>query len=143
MENLLERLASAVESGKALRDSPYPADLVGQDGAAELCRQALDNAIPPDMILKSGLVVGMRRIGDAFGEGRVFVPQILLAASWSRFGIPKGKAAWSLSSPAIGARSRAWPGLPMGVGSLRVPWTAACASGDPTGIRRAWCFPAA
>ena len=80
MSELLEKLASAVECGKANRESPYPADLVGQDGADELCRQALDDGMAPDEILKSGLVVGMRRIGDAFGEGKVFIPQILIAA---------------------------------------------------------------
>ncbi len=80
MSELLNRLADTVECGKANRESPYPEDLIGQDGAAELCRKALDSGIAPDEILKSGLVVGMRRIGDAFGEGRVFIPQILIAA---------------------------------------------------------------
>jgi methanogenic corrinoid protein MtbC1 len=80
MSDLLERLALCVEKGKVDRDSTYPPDMKGQDGASELCRQALDAGMPPDQVLKGGLVVGMRRIGDAFGAGKAFIPQILIAA---------------------------------------------------------------
>ncbi len=80
MSELLERLASCVEKGKVARDATYPPDMQGQDGASELCRQALDSGMPADEVLKGGLVVGMRRIGDAFGAGKAFIPQILIAA---------------------------------------------------------------
>ncbi len=80
MSELLERLALCVERGKVDRDAGYPPDMKGEDGASEICRRALDEGVPPDHVLRQGLVVGMRRIGDAFGAGRAFIPQILIAA---------------------------------------------------------------
>ncbi|MCP3860893.1 MAG: cobalamin-binding protein, partial [Phycisphaeraceae bacterium] len=80
MSDILERLALCVEKGKVDRDANYPPEMKGEDGAAELCRTALDEGTPPDRVLREGLVVGMRRIGDAFGAGRAFIPQILIAA---------------------------------------------------------------
>ena len=80
MSDILERLALCVERGKVDRDANYPPEMKGEDGAAELCRAALDEGIPPDTVLREGLVVGMRRIGNAFGAGRAFIPQILIAA---------------------------------------------------------------
>jgi methanogenic corrinoid protein MtbC1 len=80
MTDILTRLAHCVEKGKVDRDASYPPDMAGQDGASELCRQALDAGTPPDEVLRGGLVVGMRRIGDDFGAGKAFIPQILIAA---------------------------------------------------------------
>jgi 5-methyltetrahydrofolate--homocysteine methyltransferase len=79
-EELTERLAACVERGKADRDSPYPPELVGEDGASELCRRALDAGIAPDRLVREGLVTGMRRVGDRFGRGEAFIPEILVAA---------------------------------------------------------------
>lgn len=80
MDVLLEALATAIERGKVDRASPYPPDLRGQDGASEICQRALEASIPPEEILHRALVVGMRRIGDAFGAGRAFIPELLIAA---------------------------------------------------------------
>ena len=79
-EDWLGRLALAIERGKAERSSVYPPDLEGEDGAAELCRQALGSAISLQRILSEALVPGMRRIGDAFGAGTAFIPELLMAA---------------------------------------------------------------
>lgn len=80
MDDLLEQLADCVERGKADRNSPYPKDLKGRDGAAELTRQALEAAIPADQILQKALTVGMNRVGEKFGAGEAFIPDLLMAA---------------------------------------------------------------
>ncbi|MFQ5628966.1 MAG: B12-binding domain-containing protein [bacterium] len=79
MKNLLEQLAICVEYGKVDRHSPFPPDMQGQDGAAELTEQALAKYSAND-ILQKALTVGMRRIGDKFGAGEAFIPELLIAA---------------------------------------------------------------
>ena len=51
MESILAQLGEAVEFGKVDKNSPYPPNLKGQDGADELAREALDTGIPPASIL--------------------------------------------------------------------------------------------
>ncbi len=80
MEEILDRLAMCVERGKVDEKSPYPPDMKGQPGAAELTKQALDSGIPPQEILNKSLMVGMRKIGDKFGSGEAFVPDLMIAA---------------------------------------------------------------
>lgn len=84
MNDLLAQIAWCIERGKATREAPYPADLVGVDGAAELTAMALEAAIPVDQILREGLTMGMRNIGARFGRGEVFIPDILIAAQAMR-----------------------------------------------------------
>ncbi len=80
MSELIDRLAYCVERGKVNRDSKYPPDLLGQDGASELCQMSLENDAAPDEILKNALMVGMRRVGDQFAEGKAFIPELLISA---------------------------------------------------------------
>ena len=77
---ILERLSTCVELGKVNQAAPYPPKLKGQLGAHELCREAIDSGIPPGDILSQGLIPGMARIGERFGQGKAFVPEMLLAA---------------------------------------------------------------
>jgi 5-methyltetrahydrofolate--homocysteine methyltransferase len=79
-EDLILGLAECVARGKADRESPHPPEMRGEDGAAELCRRALDEGVPPDRLLREGLVAGMQRVGDRFGRGEAFIPEILIAA---------------------------------------------------------------
>ncbi|MDR3252122.1 MAG: corrinoid protein [Tannerella sp.] len=51
----------------------------GQPGVDELVKQALDGNESPDKVLDA-LVKGMAVIGDKFGQGKAFVPQMLLSA---------------------------------------------------------------
>jgi methanogenic corrinoid protein MtbC1 len=69
-----------VERGKINRNSPYPPDLKGSDGADELAKQALDAGIKPEELLQKALVSGMKRIGEKFRDNTVFVPDVLMAA---------------------------------------------------------------
>ena len=80
MHEILVKLSECVEQGKINQASPYPPKLRGQLGADELCRDALAAGIPPGDILNDGLVPGMARIGERFGQGKAFVPEMLLAA---------------------------------------------------------------
>lgn len=80
MEKLLQQLAVCVERGKAEKNSPYPPDMKDQDGASEITRQLLDGGVSANDILKKGLMVGMNVIGDKFGQGKAFIPELLIAA---------------------------------------------------------------
>ena len=80
MNTLLDQIAHCVEFGKINRPSPYPPDMRDMPGADELTRQALDEGIEADDILKKGLVIGMEKIGIKFRDNLVFVPQVLMSA---------------------------------------------------------------
>ena len=80
MDPILESIAYCVEHGKINRASPYPLELLGQDGAEELVRQALDRAVGAGEVLERGLIPGMQAIGIKFRENLVYVPQVLMAA---------------------------------------------------------------
>lgn len=87
MAGLLEQIATCIERGKVSAASPYPPDLKGQEGAAELVKRALDEGIAPDEVLGQGLVVGMNAIGQKFSENKVFVPDLLMAAKAMQAGM--------------------------------------------------------
>ncbi|MBN1559416.1 cobalamin-dependent protein [candidate division KSB1 bacterium] len=79
MSDFVEQLALCVERGKVNKESLYPPDLKGQDGADELAKQALERGLQPDTILK-GCILGMDRIGSKFSQNKAFVPELLMAA---------------------------------------------------------------
>lgn len=80
MDDLLIRLSRCVEVGKIDRNSPYPPDMKGQDGADELARQALDKGLKPDELLDNALIPAMAVVGDRFSRKEIYVPQMLMAA---------------------------------------------------------------
>jgi methanogenic corrinoid protein MtbC1 len=80
MDALLKQLAVCIERGKAEKKLPYPADMQGQDGASEITQQLLAKGISANEILKNGLMVGMNVIGERFGRGEAFIPELLIAA---------------------------------------------------------------
>ena len=77
---LLEELGICIERGKTDKNSVYPPDLKGKDGAVELTRKALDKGMPAQQILNDGMMPGMNRVGVKFREGKIFVPDVLIAA---------------------------------------------------------------
>lgn len=79
MDELIGRILSCVERGKVDAASPYPPDLKGQEGADELATQALSAGAKPEDLLQA-CDEGMRRVGDKFGRGQAFVPELLMAA---------------------------------------------------------------
>lgn len=80
METLLAKLGEAVENGKVDKNSPYPPQMKGQDGADELAKEAIDTGVDPSSILTEALVPAMDRVGQKFSENKIFVPQMLMSA---------------------------------------------------------------
>ena len=64
---IFERIASALCKGR-------------QKKLLELCNEALGEGISAPDILAEGLIPGMNRLGDDFSAGRIFVPEMLIAA---------------------------------------------------------------
>ena len=80
MKEILEQLAYCIERGKVNLQSPFPPDLKDQEGADELTLRALNESIRPDVILNEALMIGMRKVGDKFEEGKAFIPDMLISA---------------------------------------------------------------
>ena len=55
MESILTKLGEAVEFGKVDKNSPFPPNMKGQDGADELAKEALDTGVAPGSILTDAL----------------------------------------------------------------------------------------
>ena len=80
MDILLEKLQEAVENGKINQNSPYPPKMVGQKGADELTKEALEKGIQPRVLLDIALIKAMGIVGQKFSDGKIFVPEMLMAA---------------------------------------------------------------
>ena len=80
MDSILSKLGEAVEFGKVDKNSPYPPNMKGQDGADELAKEALDSGVAPTSVLSEALVPAMDRVGQKFSENKIFVPQMLMSA---------------------------------------------------------------
>ena len=80
MSTTLEKLSTAVESGKVDKNSPFPPQMKGEDGADELAKQALEEGVNPAAVLSDALVPAMDRVGQKFSENKIFVPQMLMSA---------------------------------------------------------------
>ena len=80
MDNLLQKIALCIERGKVNQASPFPPDMKDDEGADELTKKAIEEGISANEILNDALMVGMRKIGDKFEEGKAFIPDMLIAA---------------------------------------------------------------
>lgn len=80
MDNILDQLSVCIEFGKINKDSKYPPSLIDLDGAVELTKQALRDKIAAEKILNEGLMPGMQRVGIKFRDGKIFLPEVLIAA---------------------------------------------------------------
>jgi len=65
--NTLEKLADALKNGRA-------------PDVTKLVNEALSENIPAEQILNNGLIVGMNTVGVLFKSGKMYVPQVLIAA---------------------------------------------------------------
>ncbi len=52
----------------------------GREGASEITNRLLRAGVPVNDILQKALVAGMNRIGEKFGQGIAFIPELLIAA---------------------------------------------------------------
>ena len=80
MENILEQIFQCVENGKVNKQSPFPPQMKGQDGADELTQQALEQGYKAKQILEEALVPAMELVGSKFSEKKIFIPQMLMSA---------------------------------------------------------------
>ena len=80
MENLLQQISICIEKGKANSASNYPSELKGQPGVVELTDEALASGVKPNVILNDGLLAGMKVVGEKFRDGKIFLPEVLIAA---------------------------------------------------------------
>ncbi|MGL5512883.1 MAG: methyltransferase cognate corrinoid protein [Sporomusa sp.] len=51
-----------------------------QDAALETAKKALESDIDPIIMLSQGYSEGIRQVGDLFGKGQMFLPELILAA---------------------------------------------------------------
>ena len=58
-----------------------------------LVQQALDEGIDPNVILNEGMIDAMSRVGEAFRDGKTFVPEMLIAAKAMQAGVATLKPA--------------------------------------------------
>lgn len=80
MNGLLDSIAHCIEFGKINKQSPYPPDMKGQEGADELTRKAIEQGYKANDILMQGFIGGMEKVGKKFRENKIFVPQVLMSA---------------------------------------------------------------
>jgi corrinoid protein of di/trimethylamine methyltransferase len=52
-----------------------------RDKAEDVAKRAIDAGVSPQDIMSKGFVVGIRRVGEQFDEGEVYLPELMLAAS--------------------------------------------------------------
>lgn len=78
--NILQQLSCCVEFGKINKQSPFPPQMKGEDGAEELTLQAIAQGISAQNILEKGLMDGMHKVGVKFRDNQIFVPQVLMSA---------------------------------------------------------------
>jgi 5-methyltetrahydrofolate--homocysteine methyltransferase len=67
MEEVLQKLFNSILEGNAAATKEY-------------VRAALDINLRPEVILNSGMIDAMRRVGALFEEGEYYVPEMLIAA---------------------------------------------------------------
>ena len=68
----------------------------------ELTRAALEANVPAEEILDTGLVAGIQVVGDKFGNGEIFLPELLMAGEAM-------KAAMGLLKPALAKKEGGIP----------------------------------
>lgn len=84
MEDYVERLRKAVIE-------------YDMEGIGKLAQEALDHGVNPLEAIENGLAAGIREVGQRFGAGELFLPELVMAAEAMRTGvavlepwIPKG-----------------------------------------------------
>jgi len=67
-EEIFEQAKEAIINGDA-------------DAAAELARKGLDRGIPGLDLINKGFIPGINEVGDQFGEGQLFLPELIMSAT--------------------------------------------------------------
>lgn len=98
--DLLEQIRENVVSGKVDLASKYPPAKRGQDGVAEQVKQALEQGILAEDILKKALMPGMATVGQRFKANEIFVPEVLMSAKAMKAGMEQLRPHFSKESQA-------------------------------------------
>jgi methanogenic corrinoid protein MtbC1 len=80
MIEILQLISLCIEKGRVNKESNHPADMKGQFGAVELTQQALNDGISAQDVLNIGFLTGMKKVGDKFKDGKIFLPEVLISA---------------------------------------------------------------
>ena len=58
-----------------------------QDKVRALVQQGIDEGLEPERIIKEGLIAAMDVVGKEFGEGKIYMPEMLIAARAMKSGL--------------------------------------------------------
>ena len=58
-----------------------------RDKVRELVQKGIDEGLEPDRIIKEGLIAAMDVVGKEFGEGKIYMPEMLIAARAMKSGL--------------------------------------------------------
>lgn len=67
-KDILQQAQAAIETGDA-------------DAAVQLAKQGLEQGIDGIELLNNGFIVGINKVGDLFGEGQLFLPELIMSAT--------------------------------------------------------------
>jgi 5-methyltetrahydrofolate--homocysteine methyltransferase len=84
---LLDEIKDLVVRGHINIQSKYPPELAQKPGVEEKVKEALDQKLDIEDILRKGLIDGMDVVGDRFSKGEYFVPEMLFSAKAMKAGL--------------------------------------------------------
>jgi len=80
-EDIIAILKENVIQGRKTKDDEgIDEGLVGKPGVVELTQSALENNIPPEVLISQGLTAGMQVVGEKFSTKEYFIPDMLASA---------------------------------------------------------------
>ncbi|MFC1995296.1 corrinoid protein [Chloroflexota bacterium] len=80
-EDIVATLKENVIQGRKTQDAEgIDEELSGTPGVVELTRSALENNIPPEIIITEALTAGMQVVGEKFFTKEYFIPDMLASA---------------------------------------------------------------
>lgn len=67
-KDIFQQAQEAIETGDA-------------DAAVQLAKQGLEQGIDGIELLNNGFIIGINKVGDLFGEGQLFLPELIMSAT--------------------------------------------------------------
>lgn len=67
-KDIFQQAQEAIEAGDA-------------DAASQLAKQGLEQGVDGIELLNNGFIVGIDKVGDLFGEGQLFLPELIMSAT--------------------------------------------------------------
>ena len=80
-QEIIAKLKENVIQGRKTKDDEgIDEELSGTPGVMELTKEALENNVPPDVIVNEALTTGMQTVGERFECKEYFIPDMLASA---------------------------------------------------------------